>query len=1099
MKKILAIAIVALIALAVLVMGGILYAQTAGDIPLMGKLQKGFVDPNNGVLDSWHVDYNGSATLPSGARGSGTVWHELASLQTGNGTTVTVGIVLPTANLTAGDLHIFNHTTTIPTSQSNVYDYDGSSSLAGKEVHRGDIFEFVHPGWRKQTGLDAIPSHSITSLMLDTDNTPTDGEILSYDAPRNFLEWRPLPTPAPVVAVTISTDSTLSGDGTSASPLALANDAVTTVKLADDAVNSVKIDDSTVAEVDLNIHTPPRNGYFIGWDGSAGLMSWATVGTSSLANNAVTTTKLANNSVTEDKLAVTGNLTDGHVLEYRAGGLQWASVGTVSLADDSVTEEKLSLVHNASDGDVLEFDATNGLQWTTLGSASLHADAVTTDKLADNAVTNPKIADDAVHTLQLLDGSVTTPKLADNAVTTGKIADATIAEGDLNINNDPADGQIMGYSTADGMEWIAHPSNSIAAGTVGEDQLATDAVTESKIKNGEVTEPKLAISGSHENNRVLTWDGNVSSGNMEWATIVAESVEADAITEPKLRINNDTSDGQVLTWNDTIGTDGEMEWAFAGAATITDGSIDTAELADGAVTTIKLANDAVTAAKLADDAVVTDNIQDGSVTEPKLADNAVSGRTIVNGSVTEPKLALTTTATSTSSTGFQITWTGSAMDWKAAYENVIRLLTTLPSSANAAEGELIGKIETSGDAIDALYYKAESTDTELTIRMDDITNRGFFSNILVVGYSNKARAAIFNTGGAVHPKVPPGFESFVEGILDGNDRTVELTWKSGRPSFANTIYVEYGGTDRIPLILDSTDANKWESATLTGSVLFAKHKTYTVSFWPAASGGTVYTIDSLTEDYLAKVVDEKHLQESDGDIIGRINDVYAKTAHGSYRGDFDATRAEGYAEGDMVTADGSASTKYDEVIFIAVEDIVKGTGDIPFPHADRGNWVEVGNGFDDYLLEEALTTGTHLNATTWNVRTMRRELTQHDDDRDIILEFQHTQSNTSGGNGNDVFTRVEMGPVDRWRTFDAKPQIGNTVNRGSDLANSMCSRITTGFPSDTTFSSVNNTNIMNNAIICIARGENTTGGNTNIMLIYVQFQMASVNTFISIR
>ena len=478
---------------------------------------------------------------------------------------------------------------------------------------------------------------------------------------------------------------------------------------------------------------------------------------------------------------------------------------------------------------------------------------------------------------------------------------------------------------------------------------------------------------------------------------------------------------------------------------------------------------------------------------------------IVDGTVAESDLAISSTTT-TGQAEYRLSWTGTVMNWIAPWKNAIRLMTTLPSTpaeiTAADEAGLIGKISSDGDAVDALYFKAESK--ALSIRMDDITDRTFLNNLLV-GYSNVVRNGLYKKGGAVHPSVPDGFRYLIEGLLDGSNRVLEMQWNavSDRPGFGTTIYVDsgLGSTSRVALIFDNSTNNTWTSGHLTSNtrVFPTAHDTYKVSFWDALTDGNEYVPTDRTADYLARVVDEQHLLESDGKIISQINDVYAKTAHGSYRGDFDATRG-GYAEGDMVTAKGSASTGSAEVIFIAVMDIEKIAGStLAFPHTDSDKWVEVSNGFEDYLYEEAVDIGSNLSATTWNAKPMARELTEYDDDRDIILEFQHTQSSTAGGNGNDVFTRVEMGPVERWRTFDPKPLLSGTVNRGDDLANSMCSRITVGFGSDTTFSDVNNTNVMKYPLICIARGENTAGGNTNIMLIYVQFQMASVNTFISIR
>ena len=140
-------------------------------------------------------------------------------------------------------------------------------------------------------------------------------------------------------------------------------------------------------------------------------------------------------------------------------------------------------------------------------------------------------------------------------------------------------------------------------------------------------------------------------------------------------------------------------------------------------------------------------------------------------------------------------------------------------------------------------------------------------------------------------------------------------------------------------------------------VFATAHAVYTVSFWDSLTGGNEYVPTSLTADYLARVVDEQHLLESDGKIIKRINEVYAETAHGSYRGDFDETRAQGYGTGDMVTGKGSATgstqTDANTVMYIASDNITKGSGDLDQPHEDDDNWLEISNGFEDVLHNEA--------------------------------------------------------------------------------------------------------------------------------------------------
>ena len=1116
MKKILAISIVALIALAVLVMGGILYAQTAGDIPLMGKLQKGFVDPNNGVLDSWNVDYDGSATLPSGARTSNTVWHHLRTLAARSGTQVTAGGSFPATNI---DGNIFMADTDFTVSGGVAQDASGADVT---QIEQGDVYRYnaSNSHWITVSGYAYIDNDVILERMLHIQGNPAVGECLSWDGVD--LEWSTCATgPVTVADGSVTTDKLHDG-------------AATTAKLGDASVTTLKLVDGSVTEPKLAMYNRPANGEVIEWDQTANRMQWSPVDSLSLADD----------SITEPKLVIAGTTTNAYAIVWdaSAGGMRWATAGTDTVANNAITEPKLAMQNNPSDGHVIEWDQVSSqMQWTSVSNVSLADGGVTTTKLADGSVTEPKLAittnpqqgyviewnsgamqwgtvgsatigADSISTGNIVDGQVTNPDIGGGAVTEAKIANGSVTEPKLAIAADPADGQFMKWNNS-AMEWAAittgtpNPDSITSAmiidGAIESEDLKDGAVTDAKIASRTITEDRLVLGGTLDNGYAILWDTSGSAGAMEWGQIVEDSVEDDAIPEVKLKIGNIPSDGYVLTWDETV-TPNIMKWSTAGSASITDGSVTELKLGiennptngyallwDGSASTPTMEWATVGTTTLADDAV------DGT----KLAGDSVTSSHIVDGAVAESDLAITNTATSSSLTGFQLTWAGSAMSWKAAYENVIRLVTTLPSSAAdiiaAGEAELIGKISSGGDAIDALYFKAESKD--LSIRMDDITDRTFLNNLLI-GYSNVARNGLYKKGGAIHPSLPDGFVNLIEGILDGSNRVLQMKWNavSDRPGFGtDTVYVSSGlsGASRVALTKDSGSTNTWTSGHLSGTRIFpTAHDIYTVSFWDSLTGGNEYVPTSRAADYLARVVDEQHLLESDGKIIERINDVYTLTAHGSYRGDFDATRG-GYAEGDMVTAKGSAATGADEVIFIAVQDIVKGTGDLTFPHADRGNWVEISNGFEEYLYGTPFEPGVLIPQDRWTSHTLTRALTEHDDDRSIILEFEHTHTNagTNTTNENDVFTFVEIGPVDRWRTFDAKTHNGSGVYLDQTLANSMCGRIPNfkiGVPA--TFSNVSSD--QDDVLICIARG-----ATTDIMLIFASEQLHTVNTYIVLR
>ena len=1195
-KKSVAIASLLVVMFALLsLMGGALYAQsTAGDIPLFGKIQKGFHDPSKGIVDAWHVDYEVGATLPTGARASGTVFHHLETLVASSGTHVAAGGSFPSNNVD-GTIFLANAHFTVTAGVAQ--DIAGADIT---QIQQGDTYRYngSNSHWIEISGFGFIPDDTILERMLKIQGNPALGECLSWDG--TDIEWSTCATGATTVADgSITTDKLHDGAATgpklavgSVSELKLLDGAVTEPKLAMynrpangeviewdqvgnrmqwSPVNSLSLADSSITEPKLDMKNSPANGEVIEWDTVANRMQWSPVSSLSLADN----------SITEPKLYMFNNPTDGHVIEWdqATGRMQWTSVGNLSLLDgvvtsiklanDSVTEPKLAMGPTSPGaGYVIKWDATannnaGGMDWASVGAATIGTDAVTsvmimngtilavdisggaieTGKIENGAVTEPKlaitadptngqflkwdastgmdwedlgpanIANDSITGAMIKNSTIQTADIGNRVVTTNKLDDGAVTEPKLAISVDPADNKFLkwtGSAASGSLQWADLTTQTTADDSITHAMLKDDivqtsniaagAVTTAELHDDAVTEPKLAVGGTQTNGLAIVWDGTTAGGAMQWAQIIAESVEADAITEPKLKISDDPSDGQVLTWD---GTNTIMKWAIAGSTTLGTNAVTEPKLAIandpvsgyallwdgganlmdwGEVDTVGLANDAVTAAKLHSDAVTSSHIVDGTVAESDLA------------------IFSTTT---TGQAEYRLSWTGTVMNWTAPWKNAIRLMTTLPSTpaeiTAADEAGLIGKISSDGDAVDALYFKAESK--ALSIRMDDITDRTFLNNLLV-GYSNVVRNGLYKKGGAVHPSVPDGFRYLIEGLLDGSNRVLEMQWNavSDRPGFGTTIYVDsgLGSTSRVALIFDNSTNNTWTSGHLTSNtrVFPTAHDTYKVSFWDALTDGNEYVPTDRTADYLARVVDEQHLLESDGKIISQINDVYAKTAHGSYRGDFNATRG-GYAEGDMVTAKGSAATDGAEVIFIAVKDIQKTTGtDLAFPHTDSDKWVEISNGFEEYLYGNPFTDGEHIPQDSWQAHTLSRVLTEYDDDRDLILEFEHTHTNagTDTTNENDVFTFVEMGPVDRWRTFDAKTPNGSGVYEDTTLANSMCRSVHNFKSSVATFTTVSTASVYDFALICIAKGVTD-----DIMLIFASEQIYSVNTYIVLR
>ena len=143
----------------------------------------------------------------------------------------------------------------------------------------------------------------------------------------------------------MTSDATLSGNGTSGSPLGLADTGVTTAKLADDAVTGDKIADDTI---------------------HGGALIDGTIATIKIGDSQVTGAKLSSNAVSTGKVADDA-ITQAKIADDAVGVNQIAdgAVNTARLATGAVTASKIS------------------------------STAVTTDKIANLAVTSAKLAAEA--------------------------------------------------------------------------------------------------------------------------------------------------------------------------------------------------------------------------------------------------------------------------------------------------------------------------------------------------------------------------------------------------------------------------------------------------------------------------------------------------------------------------------------------------------------------------------------------------------------------------------------------------------------------------------------------------------------------------------
>jgi hypothetical protein len=271
-------------------------------------------------------------------------------------------------------------------------------------------------------------------------------------------------------------------------------------------------------------------------------------------------------------------------------------LGTTALADDAVTAAKLadnsSIVFDSVAPSTNNFtgrgyvnSSTNALQvWNgsafVASTAAITDLAVTTGKLAANAVTTAKIDAAGLAAAALATDSVVTAKIQDLAVTTGKLA-------------------ALSVTTA-----------KIAASAVGTTEIAADAVTYAKIQDVSATDKLLGRSTAGAGDveeitctaagRALLDDADATA---QRATLGLGTLATQSATVTGT--HSGTSSG-TNTGDQTITLTGPVTGTGTGsfATSITASAVTEAAIATNAVTTSKIINDAITAAKMADDSVV---------------------------------------------------------------------------------------------------------------------------------------------------------------------------------------------------------------------------------------------------------------------------------------------------------------------------------------------------------------------------------------------------------------------------------------------------------------------------------------------------------------
>ena len=413
---------------------------------------------------------------------------------------------------------------------------------------------------RTATGMDwqALPTVSITDGSITTDKYADDSITESKLKIRNtgsadqalffistdIMEWKDLPT------------------------LTIANDTIATAMIQAEAVTEDKLD----------IHSDPADKDVLQYDATNG-MDWGPV---EIRDGQVVKSKIANKAVSVDKLDTPSAGTTGQLFTRTATGADWQSPGTVTItdgsittdkyADDSLTESKLKIRNTGTANQSLKFVSADVMEWGAPYAAggiitTLIADGnITKAKMAANSVGTTQLENDAVTFIKLAPDSVITVKIKDGNVTKAKMADDSVGVAELDTTSAGTTGQVL-TRTASGQDWKDIPAVTIAAGAIGETELASNSVSMAKMKDDAIGPNELNLSnaspsagqyvtiGSGTNNltAVAAPTLTIAAGAIGETELASDSVSMvkmkdDAVGPNELNLSNtSTTGGQYLT------------------------------------------------------------------------------------------------------------------------------------------------------------------------------------------------------------------------------------------------------------------------------------------------------------------------------------------------------------------------------------------------------------------------------------------------------------------------------------------------------------------------------------------------------------------------
>lgn len=399
-----------------------------------------------------------------------------------------------------------------------------------------------------------------------------------------------------------------------------------------------------------------------------------------------------------------------------------ASTHTHSLSDvvgsNTITATQLNVSGNGSDGQYLMSDGDGSFSWTTCSAENTNNYLSSISKSGN------------VLTFNLAGTGVTSP-----TYTFGSAAFASQADIIANVKSN------LTLADLD----LSSLGNLANLNTVSANEIDTDAVQEIKIKNSNVTEPKLKVSNSPTSGHVLTSDG---SDGFTWANNTASNYYVGSIS----------NSGSTVTFNLTGGYSGTQPSFVFGDAAFLDVGTGASNVAAG-----------------------NHNHEISSLTSAgALATrDTVTGTHVAAGSINHSKLGSGTAGLTAPSNGQVLTYdsTASNFKWATSPSGVTTIvgLTDVANSLGAA-GTLM-KVNSGGSAMEFATVGTIVTPASLTTNNSAAADKVLGLDNAGTGWTWTSRESTVADNAITYAKQGPEFTE-VQAIGNQSAASTAINWAS---------------------------------------------------------------------------------------------------------------------------------------------------------------------------------------------------------------------------------------------------------------------------------------------------------------------------------